>query len=352
MKVGLNLLYLIPGKVGGTETYARELVASLCKKEQVIIFCGKETKQTFVENSNLEVVSLPIYSSNRIMRIIIEQTLLPIVCLIKKIDILHSLGYSAPIIHPFPSVVTIHDLNWHYHPEDFSKISLYIWKYLTILSAKYSDHVITDSLSSAKSISEVLNISKSKITTIMHGTPSVLQVKPYISKVPYIFTVAANYPHKNLSTLITVFNTLSKKYKDLILIVSGLGGKKKSNKNIKYLGYVSRKELAELYAGATVFVFSSAYEGFGYPVLEAMSYKVPVVSSNAFSLSEVVSNSGILVNPYDIENYVKAISSLLESQALHDKYVVRGVARSKQLNWEKTSHETIFVYNQLLKRST
>lgn len=345
MLIGINLLYLIPDKVGGTETYARELITGmvkhLSKQDKLIIFCGKEVGETFSQAKQVKIVVLPLYSQNRVSRIIQEQTLLPYLCFVKKINILLSLGYSAPFIHHCPSIVTIHDLNWYYHPEDFNIINRIFWKYLTLLSAKCSDHIITDSSASKGSILTVLKVAPIKVTSILHGTPATLDVKPYKSKRPYIFTVLANYPHKNLKTLLQAFELVTKKYPNLDLYICGLGKQLASSSNINYLGYVTRERLASLYKGAEVFVFPSAYEGFGYPVLEAMSYGCPVVSSNAYSLSEVVGDGGILVEPLDIQGYAHAITSLLSSSKMRNQLIVLGAKRVKDLNWSKTVKYTI-----------
>lgn len=349
MQIGINLLYLIPGKVGGTETYARELIPSLINtRDKIYIFCGRETAPTFPSLPNCQVVTLPIYSTNRLARILVEQTMLPWLCFKYKLDVIFSLGYSSPFIHPCPAIVTIHDLNYHYHPEDFGILSRTIWQIMTYLSAHTADHVITDSEASAKSISQILKVKESKVSAILHGTPSVLKTTKKQPKTPYIFTVLANYPHKNLKTLLAAFKRLSETTEDLDLIICGLGKQPSSSSKVEYLGYVSRQELADLYTNASVFVFPSAYEGFGYPVLEAMSYGTPVVSSNAFSLKEVVGDAGILVEPYDIPSYVKAIKSILSSDKVKKSFINKGRKRVSELQWTYTAEKTL----KTLKEST
>jgi glycosyltransferase involved in cell wall biosynthesis len=341
MVIGVNLLYLIPGKVGGTETYARELLPILSQTEKLVVFCDRSAAKTFNENENTQIIPLPFNSSNRLARIILEQSLLPILCLIHKVDVLFSLGYSAPLIHHCPSVVTIHDLNWYYHPEDFSSLNRFMWQWLTRLSAKFSTHIITDSQASAASLHSVLKLPKDKISPILHATPTKVKAKKYPIQKPYLFTVMANYPHKNLTTLLQSFAMLSKKFPNLNLVVCGLGAQSSSTDRIKYLGYVTKEELAYLYANAEVFVFPSAYEGFGYPVLEAMSYGAPVISSNAYSLSEVVLNGGILVDPFDVEAYATAITDLVGSQRYRQKLITRGEKRASELKWKHTADKTI-----------
>jgi len=341
MRIGINILYLIPGRVGGTETYARELIPYLAKKHELIIFCGREAAPTF-SGPNIQVVTLPIYSESRAMRLLAEQTILPILCITKKIDVLFSLGYSAPFIHPCPSVVTIHDLNWYYHPEDFTWLERTIWQFLVRGSAKFSNHIITDSAFSADSIQKILGIKKSKVTSILHGVPKIINTMPTDLGYPYLFTVMADYPHKNFSTLLQVFAQLKLKFPTLHLVVCGLGRKIVDHKeNVKILGYVTRAELASLYRGAKVFVFPSAYEGFGYPVLEAMSYGTPVVSSSSSSLTEVVGDGGILVESYAVAQYVKAISQLLDSESLRNKMIAKGNKRVSELKWSDTATKTL-----------
>jgi glycosyltransferase involved in cell wall biosynthesis len=349
MLIGINLLYLIPGKVGGTETYARELIPHLAKNNQLILFCGRETAQTFDESENIKVVTLPLFSVNRVARLLAEQTLLPLFALFHRVDVLFSLGYSAPVVHFQSSVVTIHDLNYHYHPEDFNLINRLMWQVLTVLSAKSATHVITDSSSSAKSIVKVLGIKSGNVTSILHATPTVLNVPIKQTRRPYLFTVLGNYPHKNLKTLLEAFDHISEEYPRIDLVICGLGKQASSTTRIKYLGYVSRRELASLYKGALAFVFPSSYEGFGYPVLEAMSYGTPVISSNATSLAEVVGEGGLLVDPYDVKGYVEAISQVIKSKDLRVKLINRGKKRAGTLKWENTAKQTERILSEATK---
>jgi alpha-1,3-rhamnosyl/mannosyltransferase len=116
---------------------------------------------------------------------------------------------------------------------------------------------------------------------------------------------------------------------------------------VHYLGYVTRQELAALYRGAKIFVFPSAYEGFGYPVIEAMSYGAPVVSSNAFSLSEVVGDGGVLVAPTASGLLASTLSQILRSPKLRRELIVRGKKRASELKWERTSQLTLAVLQQV-----
>jgi glycosyltransferase involved in cell wall biosynthesis len=268
-----------------------------------------------------------------------------------------SLGYSQPFFLPCKSVVTIHDLNWYYHPEDFDIVTGKIWEVITRLSAKFATHVITDSRASRKSLIAVLNLKTEKITAILHGTPTKVVMSRFdratrlkslgIHK-PYIFTVLSSAPHKNLITLLKSFKSIEDSNKSLSLVVVGLGSKSLAkDSRIKNLGYVTRQDLVALYQESSVFVFPSAYEGFGYPVLEAMQYGVPVISSDAFSLKEVVSKYGLLNPPYEVNGYTKKIKLVLSDKVLYNKLVQEGKTRSNMLSWTITARKTLKIITKL-----
>jgi len=376
MYVGINLLYLIPGVVGGTETYARELIKSMLEKisesDKIVIFCSRESEHTFAGTSRLKIVTLPFYSNNRIARIFAEQVLLPIYCVAYKINVLLSLGYSQPLLVPCKTIVTIHDLNWYYHPEDFTKLALFFWKYLTIFSAYKSNAIIAISQSTKNSLISVLNIKPEKVHVIYHGmSKNVEEKNPSISVVArkyalpkkYIFTLLSHYSHKNLETLIHAFMQVQSKAKDLHLVIGGTGTfearveRQKylstlDNKNIHMLPFVDASALATIYENASIFVFPSAYEGFGLPVLEAMSHDVPVISSNAYSLKEVVGSGGILVNPFDVEEYVSSINKILKDAIVRKKYVLAGRKQVHKFTWDKCATETLNLIQRLYNGST
>lgn len=370
MNIGINLLYLVPDDVGGTETYARELLPVLCKlpqKVKYIVFCNIENYSLFQNIPNLHPLLLPIHAKHRWLRLLGEQILLPIYAIKYRLDLMWSLGYVGPFLLPCPSVVTIHDLNWYYFPESFRPLSRWIVEIMVRLSAFRATHIITDSHASAVSIQTVLKIPEHHVTPILHGAPkpisvSKMQIKQILMKYhlrkPYLFTVLSALPHKNLKTLLLAFAKLRFKLPNLQLVVTGLGGLAKDStlalirkleltQHVTLTGYVSHQELSALYRGAYLFIFPSAYEGFGYPVLEAMSYKIPVVSSNAFSLTEVIGNAGILVQPYDIDGYVEGARSVLNSANIRQSLVIKGIKRVSELQWHKTAMSTYTILRKV-----
>lgn len=374
MRLGINTLFLIPGKVGGTETYTRGLVGVLeeiDKKNNYLIFCNQENHDTFrFRSKNFQKILCPIRASFRPWRILWEQLVLPIQAWQNKVDVLLSLGYVCPLFLPCKSVVVIYDLNWFFHPKEFSFLERLAWKTLVSLSARRTAHIITSSENSKKDISEVLKISKNRITVVYGGIDkerfkpvknekkiSIIK-KKYGIKEKFILTVSASYHFKNLERLIDAFYLTSQKFPNLQLLVVGLSGRakpeilekiKKYNLKDKVIiaGWVADEDLPPLYSVAEAYVHPSLYEGFGFPVLEAMASGCPVISSNAASLPELVGDAGIIVNARDEKEIAQGIEKILKNSLLVRKLRMRGAKRCQKFSWEVAARGILEIYKEL-----
>jgi glycosyltransferase involved in cell wall biosynthesis len=366
MRIAYNVLYIIPDKVGGTQTYAEGLIKEINKNESDIdffVFASSDNSKLFLKYKNIKTIVIPINSKNKLLRLLVEQLVLPFYVIFYKIDILHSLGYFCPFFLFKKNVVTIHDLNWYYHPEDFSLFMGYVWRFFVTFSARQSDIIITDSTSSKNSIEQVLKIPSKKIVVAYPGAPEEIKplnfgrnvFKKLKINTPFVFTVSSMLPHKNLSKLIISFKMISKRIPMLKLVIAGLGGKNKETiineinkyglKNkVKILGWVSNDELSALYSNCVVFVNVSLYEGFGFPVLEAFSLGVPVISSDVYSLKEIIENAAIKIDPESTSQIVKAVETLYKNKQLRKKISMMGKKRASFFKWETTIDTLLKAY--------
>ena len=115
------------------------------------------------------------------------------------------------------------------------------------------------------------------------------------------------------------------------------------------LGYVSDSDLPALYAGATLFVYPSLYEGFGLPILEAMACGTPVITSSTSSMPEVAGEAATLCDPTDPEELANAIHTLIRNKPLREYMITKGIARAAEFSWEKTARDTIAVYEKIMQ---
>lgn len=366
MRIGINLLFLIPNKVGGTETYTRGMIESLEKydrKNNYILFCNQENYKTFASSHHMSKVRLPVASRYKPLRLIFEQVIFPFYLLKHKVDLLHSFGYVGPFITPCKSIVNIFDLNWYFHPKDFSILEKLVWKFFVACSAHFSDAITTSSFSSKKSIVDILNPHK-KIKVIYPGIPklekpmSVNKLKKLGITKPYIFTLSALYPHKNVVGLLRIFKKVSDIEDNIQLLIAGLGGRSKNEineiinkskltKKVLLLGWIDNRTLSTVYKFAEVFVSTSLYEGFGMPILECFNMGTPVVSSNAFSLKEAVGKGGISIDPREESKFVKEIIKIISQPGYKKMLMEKSLANKKKFSWKKSALQLSNFYQDI-----
>jgi glycosyltransferase involved in cell wall biosynthesis len=241
------------------------------------------------------------------------------------------------------------------------------------LTAKYSirkaDKIIAVSKATADSLVTIMGIPDEKIVVIHNAAD---QYKPvakekasaYITEkyniTPnYILTLLTLEPRKNLELLLKVFSVLKVKKVNLRLAVAGASGWKDSylrenygrfnltENEVKFLGYVPEEDIAYLYSGASVFLFPSRYEGFGIPPLEAMTCGTPVISTNVFSLPEVIGDAGILLDPDDIDGWVEAIIKVVSDETKREEMRRKGIERAKLFSWKIAAEKTLKVFESL-----
>lgn len=301
-------------------------------------------------------------------RIFWEQVALPMEIYKKKIDLLHTPGFSPPLARNCKVVVTVHDLIGIRIPENnLSLASRFYWsKYLPKM-ARNADIIITDSEYSRRDIVELLKVSEEKVKVIYLAAGDEfhpiedeekvrnVRVKYGIGRDRYALYVGNIEFRKNLVFLLDIWKKFQFRCK---LVIVGAETKfaknlslaiveKKLSDEVIITGYVPGDDLVSLYNGATLFVCLSLYEGFGLPVLEAMSCGTPVVVSNVSSLPEIVGEAGVKVSPADVEKAGSAIGRVLNDKKLRQELKEKGLLRAKAFSWKKVAEETLQVYRSL-----
>ncbi len=276
-----------------------------------------------------------------------------------KLTIFFSPSHYAPRFCPVPSVIYLMDLWHHRHPEQFNKKDLFQLTKWEGYSVKKAKHILTISEFSKREILDVYKIPENKVTVAYPGFNQfkiqntsrfaakfkIDEIKnKYGIKGDYLLYIGTLQPKKNIEGLIKAFGLLNS---NLSLVVAGKKGwlyekifelvkELKLENKVIFTGFVSEEEKPYLIFGATAFVLVSFYEGFGIPVLEAMSFKVPVVLSKEGSLPEVGGEAAIYCNPYDTNDIGRAIEEVLSlNKAKRDEIIKKGLDQTKKFSWEK-----------------
>jgi glycosyltransferase involved in cell wall biosynthesis len=286
-------------------------------------------------------------------------------------DIIHGTDHVVYPAAKSLKVMTIHDLTYIKYPNFVNWI---VRSYTNRIRQclKWTDLVITISESSKKDIIEYFQVKPEKI----YVTPLASRYNAdYLSDVnirniekqvkydfshPYLLFVSTIEPRKNINAVILAFNFLKKKYKiEHQLILIGKKGWKYEpiftaiensdwKNQIHHLDYLSDELVALFYSKADVFVYPSYYEGFGLPVLEAMTLGAPVVTSNTSSIPEVTGDAAILIDPNDPIQLAEAILQVISDSRLRQDLIEKGKARAKLFSWERTAKETLKAYRSII----
>jgi glycosyltransferase involved in cell wall biosynthesis len=280
-------------------------------------------------------------------------------------DILHETYYSSRRVAPkhCPTVITVHDM---IH-EKFAH--LYPQKVQEFLQVKLEaiqrvDHIICVSQNTKNDLLELTNISPERITVVHHGySPLFTAQKKQVSiapSQPYILYVGARQSYKNFERLLRAYAVSPTLKKDFSLVCFGttpfsqeeLTLIQQLGLDLKRVIYCSGGDetLAVLYKKAAAFVYPSLYEGFGIPLLEAMSTGCPVICSNTSSLPEVAGSAAQFFNPHEIGDIADALVQVLYSSDRIQELSQQGKQRAQQFSWEQCSYQTSLVY-QALHRS-
>jgi glycosyltransferase involved in cell wall biosynthesis len=376
VRIGINALYLLPGKVGGSETYIRNLVQSLLKLDREItyvIFINKESIGIFQELApRLIIVPCPIQATNRPIRILWEQLILPFQLRGRKIDVLLSAGMTAPFFSPVPSVLAIYDLQHVNQPQNFSRLFLFFLKTILYLSAKSADRIMTISEQVKKDIIKYYKIGPEKISVahlaVNHelffpkGCNNLSSTRTkYGLPERYILYAAALLPHKNHARLLRSFRDIVKEIPGIKLVLTGAWDKGHDmiagliselglQKDVIMLGWIPFEDIPLVYRGAAIFAFPSLHEGFGLPILEAMASGVPVVCSRIEPLVEIAGDAAQLVDPYDQADITRGILSVFRDTTLRLQLIEAGILRAKTFTWERTAIKTLSLLNTNLPR--
>lgn len=292
-------------------------------------------------------------------------------------DLLFVPSHVLPLVHPRRTVVTVHDLGYHYHPEAHTLFQNLYLRWSTRFNARTATHILADSEATCLDLVRHYHVQEHKITVVYPGRdrslvpvadPEVLTaVRARYHLAPsYLLYVGTLHPRKNLVRLVQAFALLTASLDSvsqdsaspLQLVLAGQKGwlyddilaqvrKLDLNERVLLTGYLPPADLPALLSGALAFVFPSLYEGFGLPVLEAMACGTPVICSNVSSLPEVAGDAALLVDPLDVEALAAALEQVVVEPKLRRALVQRGFRQAARFSWRRCARETLQVLEEV-----
>jgi glycosyltransferase involved in cell wall biosynthesis len=269
-----------------------------------------------------------------------------------------------------PLVLTVHDLSWIRYPEMHPVDRVRNMNKHFLKSMERASMIITDSQAIKHEIMDMFGVTDARIKSIPLGVEALFRplseeesapvlLQHGLSYQKYILAVGTLEPRKNLSSVLLAYMQLPSNIRNHYpLVLVGMSGWHTSELEkqmaplvaageIRLLGYLQREDLAVIIAGALTLVYPSIYEGFGLPPLESMTCGVPVIASNVSSMPEVVCDSGLLVNPHNIDDITKAMETMISAPDIRAASAQKALARSAEFSWDSCVDQTMDIYRQV-----
>ena len=355
MKIALDASYGLTHEPSGVAAYSDNIIRALAQSAP-----GQDFLLCYRANRFLRALRSPPPAKNCSRRLLSS----PAAFLYRfGTAVFHGLNQRLPSARFRRTVTTFHDLfvmSGDYSTPEFRTR----FTALAEDAAKRSDHIIAISEYTASQLVERLCYPREQITVVHHGinpVPPIPEMDLLLFRrkqkleQPFILHVGAIQVRKNVRRLIAAFERLPP---PTLLVLAGAEGYgaggilermrgSPAADRIRHYGYVDGEMLAKLYRTATVLAFPSLEEGFGFPVLEAMSAGLPVVTSNRSAMPEVASGAAILVDPEKTTGLADALQRVLGSERVRKELSEAGLTRAAQFSWIKAAHETLKVYRKI-----
>lgn len=347
-------------------------------EDKYVLFRNFDFKEydNLTQYQNIEIVDVPYTKESGLKNILWHQWLFQKLLKKYKCDIAYIPNFTLLLWKTIPTIVTIHDLIEYNVPDKFSKARMFYRKQVCDpLMAKKSNHILTVSKSSYKDIISYLGVKPSKLTFTLNATdrnvfkkyskekiiPAIkkynLEYKKYL-----LFVGTIDFPGKNIKTIIEAFFNLRSKNElnGIKLVIIGKNGFNSKviydfvnaspfKDEVIFTGYLNDDDLPKYYAGATIMLYLSLFEGFGLPVLEAMSCATPVICSNTSCFPEIVEELDVKVPPTDVNAVEEKILKILSNTIYYEILSQRCYEKSLKYSWTESARVYHNVFEQILK---
>jgi glycosyltransferase involved in cell wall biosynthesis len=331
-------------RVTGTENYAIQLIRALIRLNTThhltLYFRDQPRPDLFPDSSLVEQRVIPfrrmwthIWFAAVIWRDRPDVTFVP--------------AHTLPILFPGRAITTVHDLGFKYFPQAHPTSQRLYLDWTTRYSARRADIILADSQATADDLGKHYGTSPTKIRVIYPGVDKPITGdveatrRKYNLPERYFLFIGTLQPRKNIARLVQAYAQWRKQHPADATALVLAGGKgwlydeawTSGVEGIHLTGYIDDADKGALYTGALALVFPSLYEGFGFPVLEAMTCGTPVIASNTSSLPELVGGAGLLVDPLNIEAIVTAMNQLSNDSYLRQYYSQLGYPQAEKFTW-------------------
>lgn len=368
MRVGVNLLWLVPGEVGGSEESTLASLRALARRGDPDLHLELLVAADLLEAhpdlpATFATRVAPWSTRSRAARLLAESTWLA--QRTRSLDLVHHAGGTVPPRRTAPCLLTLHDLQPLERRATHGRIKRAYLGLAVPRSVEAARIVVVPSEHVRRGVLERFGADPAKVVVVHHGVERRAGTEPdalrrrYDLPGPVVLYPAITYPHKNHRVLIDAFARVLAHHPGATLVLTGGAGSEEAavaaqidrlgiRAQVRRTGRVPEADVAGLYDVASVVAVPSTYEGFGLPAVEAMAHGCPVVAARATALPEVVGDAGLLVDPGDTDGWGAALDQLLGDEPQRQRLAAAALARAARFTWEANAAALSEVYRKAL----
>lgn len=356
MRIAIDASRSTIERATGTEHYSHQLIHHLIEKNNsldkphyiLLYFRDEPEEDLFPVSKHVKHVVIPFPRMWTHLRFASS-------LFISNPDVTFVPAHTLPYFFPGKAVVTVHDLGYKHFPEAHTKQQVRYLDWSTQHSAKRANIVLADSQATADDLSTFYGIPSEKIHVVYPGVDEPQDKRDwslfgkYDLPLSYFLFIGTLQPRKNIERIVQAFDMWQSGNldKNIGLVLAGKEGWLFDEawiagvENVHVTGYIDEADKGALLRQSTALIFPSLYEGFGFPVIEAMYMGTPVIASNTSSLPELVGDAGILVDPLSIIEIAASLDLIVENELLRRKLSVKGMLQAKEFTWQTAAEQTL-----------
>jgi glycosyltransferase involved in cell wall biosynthesis len=326
--------------------------------------------------SRVRILQLPARFFRRLpVRLVFEQVLLPLLARRYRVDVIHSLHYSLPLLPARARcVVTMHDMTAYLLPHMHTRAKGAYMRFFIRRAIRRADRLIFVSSSALDDCRRWFGLPLRNAVVVHHGKSDAFRPKGSAEELAavraryrlpdrYLLYLGTLEPRKNVPLLLRAFAELARRHPEAHLVIAGKKGwhfdeifhtaaSLNLGDHVLFTGYIDEADKPALMRGASLFVYPSLHEGFGIPVLEAMASGVPTIAGNRTSIPEIAGDGALLINPESLPELSNALEFLYSNPVARAGLVVKGLEQAARFSWKKTAEETAAVYRETARLKT